>query len=167
MATLASPSYVQLLVPARRSRPAPAPLGIAAVLLFWWLFHIGSFFYSGTSPAQALQATDDGSVMNRVQIGLLGFLGLTAIVPALKALRRARCGWPYWFLAYLGWSATTLLWSSSPELGIRRFLSLLLVSIGAIGIGGGYYGRAALSPLLLLKHLRLAGAIAVLFCLPL
>jgi O-antigen ligase len=166
MSAASSLARIQELGSSVRTRSTYNSGIVAAALLLWWLLHIGALFYSGADPSGTLQATEDGSWLNRLQIGLLGLIGLTAILPAWRALRRTRCKWPYWFLAYVAWSALTLTWSSSADLGVRRFLALVLISIGAVGIGGGYYGDPGLGPLRLLKHLRWAGIIALLFCVP-
>ncbi len=164
----ASPtSYAHFAGVAETSRSTSRFRLAKAVILLWWLLHLGALFYTGADPNASLQATEDGSWLNRIQIVLFGVIGLSAIVPALSVLRRSRCTWPYWFLAYLGWSACTLLWSASPMLGIRRFAATVLISAGAIGIGAGYYGQTTSAPYHLLKHLRRAGMIALLFCVPL
>jgi exopolysaccharide production protein ExoQ len=150
----------------RPSAQATAPRVVAGALLFWWVLHLGILLNSGSDLSRALQATEEGSWLNQFQVGLLGALGLTAIFPALKRLRRAGCSWPYWFLAYVSWSGISLFWSLSPELGIRRFGEFLLISVGSIGIGAGYYGRSFGGPFTLLKHLWLAGVVAVIFCIP-
>jgi O-antigen ligase len=149
-----------------RSHPVATPRVVAGVLLTWWAVHLTALLYSTPDLKGALAATDTGSLLNQLQIGLLAAIGLPVIVPALRAMKRTGATWQYWFLAYLSWSALTLTWSISPELGIRRFIALVCISIGAIGIGGGYYGDNYTGPFSLFHHLRVAGIFALLACIP-
>jgi O-antigen ligase len=153
--------------PLPESTPAArVPLAVPIALLVWWTFHLANFFFSQTTPYGALEATANGSLVSQLQVVFLALIGLPVLPLAIDRLIRSGYKWPYWLAAYLTWSGLTICWSASPDLGIRRFGALLLICVGAIAIGGGFYGRTEDGASQLLRHLRVAGLVAVIMCAP-
>ena len=157
----------RLPIHAVRSARAGGRSVLLALLLGWWVFHVVRILYfTSDDLSKTLYAVESGSTTTQLEILLFGLIGLAALGPAISRLRQAKCSWPYWFLAYLFWCALSLSWSQDIWMGTKRFGVLLLTSLGAIGIGAGCYGRNSEGPFVLLRHVRWAGFVAMLLCIP-
>lgn len=127
------------------------------VLLLWWVVKILLTVVSRFNPSQALTNTEHGSLATEIPIFLYGAIGAIHLIAARKRLVIHRRSWFKWYVAYLVWSALTLTWSDDFGLSWRRYVALLLVSVGSIGLGAGYYSNARLR---LARHAVIAGLIA-------
>lgn len=149
---------------------------IAAGLLVWWIAGIatsGAFDVSSSETSRTLleqadtaaDATTSGSATRQMLIAVFAFLGAVNL-PRLGRSMQTSPRFRRLFLTVLSplvvysiWSAATLIWSVAPGLTIRRYSAFVLLVIGAIGLGAGFYGTAPDGPRRLARHLVIAGAL--------
>ncbi|MBI4890233.1 MAG: O-antigen ligase family protein [Acidobacteria bacterium] len=116
---------------------------------------------------QTLQATEQSSIMNQVLcLGLLG-IGLASFQGMQEVKRLFQSRWTWVFTMYLAWCGFSILWSSEPLLGGRRYLALVVVSAGALLLGRNYYGQLTNPMGTLAKHLVFCGLTSALVVLAL
>lgn len=136
---------------------------ISLLLLAWWVVVMQAWLPTTgqTDLSTALTSTDEGSTRNALQIGLIALLGLVYLRTSYRILLTpgARVV-TLLFGAYLAWSLVTFLWSDDVGLSIRRYVQLVLVMVGAVGIGLGFYGTQRDGLRLLFKHVTVAAVIA-------
>lgn len=135
------------------------------VLLAWWLFQVLPSYIQPyiLPPDDASMTTETGSLLGTVSVVWIGLLGLWFLPRGIRSLR-ARELRPFmlFLVAYLAWSLLSLLWTIDPALTIRRYSQFALLVIGAMGLGLGFYGTSAARAVMLLRHVVVAGVIAML-----
>jgi O-antigen ligase len=137
----------------------------SAALLVWWLASLYPLWDRGLEDnlRSAADATTTGSLGNQLLVlsfALLGAVHLPQAIPALRARRESRILFGV-LGVYLLWSAATILWSDDIALSIRRLGILILVLIGAIGLGTGFYAQSHERTLRIARHVQWAAWTAV------
>jgi len=132
----------------------------------WWIASL----YPLMAPQEVTEqlqtsadATAQGSRLNQVidvSFAALGAIYLPAAIRLLRSRKEVRL--PLYFLgAYLAWSGLTILWSDAPSLSIRRLGQFVLLVIGVVGLGAGFYSRTGKGVLTLARHAVYASWLAI------
>ena len=136
----------------------------AYLLLFWVGLIIPLATYSPRPEAVATTtaATSLGSRLTLILVPTFGLLGACFLPAAIRRFDKA-FQWPavLWAL-YLGWAATSLLWTAVPTLTFRNVVAFVLVSVGCFGLGAGFYGNLPNGRDLFLRHLFWASVLSAL-----
>ena len=114
----------------------------------------------------ANNSTEKGDLFNQVLIvsfSLLGIVHLPETGRLLSVIKVKRLS--ALLGMYLGWCALSISWSLDPLLSARRFISLLLIIVGSVGLGAGFYGRLQNGLLILARHVILSASLCVMFLL--
>jgi O-antigen ligase len=133
-------------------------------LALWWVAYLLPLTAAYDIEENfAAEATREGSLANRLLV--ISFAGLGAIylpraIRTLRVRQEARSLF-YLLAAYLLWSAVTIFWSIDAALSIRRLATLVLILIGAIGLGAGFYAQSHDRALTIARHVLYASWIAV------
>ena len=120
------------------------------------------FVSLGATNEDTLNSTSDGSWGVRGQILLWFAMGAWNLKNALRNMARS----PRWtdlkwlIVGYVSWAAVSIAWSSDPTLSARRLVEFLMILVGAVGIGAGYYGTKADGVALYCWHLMMCGVSA-------
>src|SRR5690242_3579160 len=93
----------------------PAHLGSRLLLLLWWLAHFSLLVYGNSTGS-----VEEGSLLKRIQVLSLAFVGSLYFIPAVKRLRRASGMWLFFLILYIIWGACSITWSQAPDLTVRR-----------------------------------------------
>ena len=146
---------------------------VSGFLLVWWaalIAPIATYAPRGSTSASVAAAAAQGSLRNQLLVISFGVVGGFFVPAAMKRFDPAfRWVAALWVL-YLGWALASLAWSIYLPLTIRNAGALILVSVGAFGLGGGFYGSLPNGRDLFLRHVFAAGvlsALVVLIPLPL
>jgi exopolysaccharide production protein ExoQ len=137
--------------------------GVSVLLLAWWVVIMQAWLPTAgqTDLSTALTSTDEGSTRNALQIGLIAVLGLAYLRTSYRVLLTPGTRLvTLLFGAYLAWSLVTFFWSDDLSLSLRRYVQLVLVMAGAVGVGLGFYGTQPDGLRLLFKHVTVAAVIA-------
>lgn len=133
-------------------------------LVFWWVAYLYPLItVADIEDPPAVQGTMEGSLANRLLVISFAGLGGMYLPRAIRALRVRREVAPIFYLlgGYLFWSAATILWSIDALLSIRRLAMLVLLLIGAIGLGAGFYAQTRDRAIAIARHVLWASWIAV------
>ncbi len=133
-------------------------------LVLWWVAYLYPLItVVDIEDPPAVQGTMEGSLANRLLVISFAGLGGMHLPRAIRALRVRREVAPIFYLlaAYLFWSAATSLWSIDGVLSIRRLAILVLLLIGAIGLGAGFYAQTRDRAITLARHVQYASWIAI------
>src|SRR5436309_126655 len=139
-------------------------------LLVWWIASLYPLM-APHSPEEQLnqeaattaQETTQGSLINQslvLSFALLGAIYLPRAIRGLRARQQTR-QMVYLLGAYLLWSGATIVWSDDIGLTIRRLGTLVLLLIGAIGLGAGFYSQTRKQTLTIARHVLYAAWIAI------
>jgi exopolysaccharide production protein ExoQ len=146
---------------------------VSVYLLLWWLAliaPIATYAPRVTSSVDVSSAVAQGSLQRQVLVLSFGLVGALFLPTAMKRFDLAfRWVVALWAL-YLCWAFASLSWSIYPPLTIRSVGAFALVSVGAFGLGAGFYGSLPNGRDLFLRHVFMAGvlsALVVLIPLPL
>ena len=136
------------------------------LLLIWWLASL--YPLMGTIDISeglkdAAGGTARGSLANQLLVVSFALLGAAYLMPALRRLLSSRSSRHVLVLlgGYLAWSLVTILWSDDVALSIRRLGQLLLLIVGAVGLGAGFYSQTRAKALAVARHVLYASLIAV------
>jgi O-antigen ligase len=135
-------------------------------LILWWIasfYSLMAMYDIEDRLQEAAEATEKGSLPNQllgISFAILGAFYLPSAIRALRARPEARSLF-YLLGAYLLWSGTTILWSDDVALSIRRLGQLILLLIGVLGLGAGFYSQTRERTLTLARHVLYASWIAV------
>jgi exopolysaccharide production protein ExoQ len=136
---------------------------VSGYLLVFWLGLIIPLAVSpppAVAPGTITQDASTGSLSNQVLILSFGLVGALFLPTAIRHFDRAF----QWVVAlwamYLGWAATSLIWSVNPPTTFRNVGAFVLVSVGCFGLGAGFYGRLPNGRDLFLRHLFWAGVLS-------
>ena len=135
-------------------------------LLLWWigsLYPLMAVSDIELANQDAAVATAQGSLINQlivISFAILGGLYLPRAMHALRTRQEVR-SLLYLLGAYLLWSAATILWSGDMALSTRRVGQLILLLIGTLGLGAGFYSQTREGTLTCARHVLYAGWIAV------
>lgn len=133
-------------------------------LVLWWVAYLYPLItVADIEDPPAVQGTMEGSLANRLLVISFAGLGGMYLPRAIRALRVRREVAPIFYLlaGYLFWSAATILWSIDGVLSIRRLAMLVLLLIGAIGLGAGFYAQTRDRAIAIARHVLWASWIAV------
>lgn len=153
-----------------RQRDAPKTRMVSIFLLFWWLASISPIVaFSPRDVTDAAQASVGGSLQYQVLLIGFGCVGALFLPRAMKRLDPAFRWVAVLWALHVSWMFVSLIWSIYPPLTFRNAVAFALVSVGAFGLGAGFYGSLPNGRELFLRHVFTAGvlsALAVLLPLP-
>lgn len=138
---------------------------VSVYLLVFWLGLIAPLaFYSPrvAEGAATTQATYIGELLSPVFVFTFGLVGALFLPAAIRRFDKAFQWLAALWILYLGWAATSLIWSVNPSLTARNLVAFVLVSIGCFGLGTGFYGRLPNGRDLFLRHVFWAGVLSAL-----
>ena len=141
---------------------------VSGYLLIWWLALIAplaTYAPRGTTSAETAAAVATGTLRNQVLILSFGLVGSFFLPAAIKRFD-PKFQWvaALWVL-YLCWAFASLSWSIYLPLTLRNAGAFLLVTVGAFGLGAGFYGSLQNGRDLLLRHIFIAGILSALLIL--
>ena len=141
---------------------------VSVYLLLWWLAliaPIATYAPRVTSSVDVSSAVAQGSLQRQVLVLSFGLVGALFLPTAMKRFDLAfRWVVALWAL-YLCWAFASLSWSIYPPLTIRNVGAFTLVTVGAFGLGAGFYGSLQNGRDLLLRHIFIAGILSALLIL--
>jgi O-antigen ligase len=154
---------------ARHPLQAIGQLVIPAVpllLLVWWLVQMLPLLTQAGPTTNGLAgaptAVEDGSLVDTLSVVSFAALGLLFARSALSKLTLPAVRLCLALLGcYLVWSFASIVWSIDPGLSFRRAVKLLLLVVGAVGLGLGYYGSRPNGPVELARHVLIAALVAL------
>lgn len=145
------------------------PYRLTALLLFaWWLAYLYPYVtmtgLENKTLGEASEATAAGNAYKQALIFAFGGLGL-AWMPHAVGLARSRMGQAQIALLalYCMWGGASVSWSVDSDLSIRRFISFLLIALGSVGLGAGFYAKTRGGVLTCARHVVAATLVAVAF----
>lgn len=154
-----------------RRRAAPRTRMVSVFLLLWWLASISPIVaFSPRDVSNAAQSSGGGSLQYQVLLIGFGFVGAYFLPQAMKRLDPAFRWVAVLWALHVSWMFISLIWSIYPPLTFRNAVAFVLVSVGAFGLGAGFYGTLPDGRRLFLRHVFTAGvlsALAVILPLPL
>ena len=153
-----------LLGPATESKASLSERLTTIGLALWWVAYLYPLItVADIEDPPAARGTAEGSLANRLLVISFAALGGMYLPRAIRALQVRREVAPIFYLlaGYLFWSAATILWSIDGVLSIRRFAILVLLLIGAIGLGAGFYAQTRDRAITLARHVLYASWIAI------
>jgi exopolysaccharide production protein ExoQ len=141
---------------------------VGGLLMVWWLAQTAQVLFvpapDEASGALTTTATIEGSLFNTLVI--LAFAGLGVwFWPRRQLFPRRRLARvvAVLLMAYLVWALASLTWSVDLNLSIRRYVQLVCIVIGCVGLGAGFYAQLPDGELQFAKHVVWAGLLGVLF----
>lgn len=139
---------------------------VPLLLLAWWLAQMLPLFWeTGADPAGLAgvpSAVEDGSIGDTLSVVAFAILGLLFAGRARSKLTRPAVRVCLALLfCYLVWSFASIAWSIDPGLSFRRAVKLLLLVVGAVGLGLGYYGSRPNGQIELARHVLMAALVAL------
>jgi len=146
--------------PVRRMTVATAT---SVFLLLWFLVQQVQQIDAGSPTGDDIvQATQSGSVFNEMLVASYALVGAYHLTRGQHALTRARVRSIALLLGiYLAWAFLSLLWSVDPGLTFKRYIEMLLVVIGSVGLGLGFYGEIRHGTQVLAAHLVIASCMSI------
>jgi O-antigen ligase len=131
-------------------------------LLLWWIVSLYPLLAArNIEEGDAALSTAQGNLTNQILVISFAILGGLYLPRAIRELR-GRTGILFHLLvAYLLWAAASILWSDDVGLSIRRLGQLILLVIGTVGLGAGFYARTSDRTLTLARHVMYGSWIAV------
>lgn len=149
----------------------PSTRMVSTFLLLWWLASISPIVaFSPRDVTDAAQASVGGSLQYQVLLIGFGCVGAYFLPRAVKRLDPAFRWIALLWALHISWMFISLIWSINPPLTFRNAIAFVLVSVGAFGLGAGFYGTLLNGRELFLRHVFTAGvlsALAVILPLPL
>jgi len=142
----------------------PVHVVLSIALLIWWLAQQLQPLFANpdVDPTPATTATAEGSLFNTVVVVAFAAIGALCLPNALGALRtRVLVVFLTLLGAYFLWSALSVTWSVDPSLTVRRYVQLVFIVVGCVGLGLGVYGSSSSGPDLLAWHVLWAGLIGI------
>ena len=94
---------------------------------------------SAVVAAQLAQSIESGSWLNRAAATVLFAIGVASIGVRFRQLRQINL--LPWFGLFLALVLSSLVWSDSQPLTLRRSVEALFIVVFALGVGGVYFGR--------------------------
>jgi len=126
-------------------------------LWLWWiafLYPLTKMIIIDRELARAAAATATGSMGREVLVIGLALLGLCYRRRAIGVLKTNTAARRALFLLaiYIFWSGVSVLWSDDVVITLRRLGMLVLLMMGSIGLGAGFYGQLESGALRLGRH---------------
>lgn len=136
----------------------------AYLLIFWIGLIIPLATYSPRPEAVAATtlATSLGSRLIQVLVPTFGLVGALFLPAAIRRFDKTFQWLVVLWILYLGWAATSIVWSVDPQLTIRNVIAFTLVSVGCFGLGVGFYGNLPNGRDLFLRHVFWASVLSAL-----
>jgi O-antigen ligase len=138
---------------------------VSGFLLVWWaalIAPIATYAPRGSTSADVAAAAAQGSLRNQLLVISFGVVGALFVPAAMKRFDSTFQWVAALWVLYLGWALASLSWSIYLPLTIRNVGALILVSVGAFGLGGGFYGSLPNGRDLFLRHVFAAGILSAL-----
>jgi hypothetical protein len=134
------------------------------LLVFWVGLILPLATYSPRQGAVAATtlATSPGLELGQVLIATFGLVGAVFLPAAIRRFDKTFQWLVVLWALYLGWAATSLIWSIYPPLTVRNVVAFALVSIGCFGLGAGFYGGRPNGRGLFLRHVFWASVLSAL-----
>ena len=143
---------------------------VCGLLSVWWIGFVLRALDSGgvaSNLSRATASTEQGSAANQMLVFVLFALGLYHLPRAWRVLQSPEArNLILILLAYVTWSGSSVLWSEDPSLTIRRYSAFLLMLVGCVGVGAGFYSRTSGGVETIAKHVFFAAAVTVSILLP-
>jgi exopolysaccharide production protein ExoQ len=142
----------------------PTHVMVSIALLLWWLAQQLQPLFANpeVDPTPATTATAEGSLFNTLVVIAFAAIGGLCLPHALGAFRtRALVVFLTLLGLYFVWSALSLMWSVDPSLTVRRYVQLVFIVAGCVGLGLGVYGASTSGLDLLARHVMWAGLIGI------
>lgn len=153
-----------------RRRDALGTRMVSIFLMLWWLASISPIFaFSPRDVTSAAEASGGGSLQYQVLLIGFGCVGAFFLPRAMKRFDPAFRWVAVLWALHVSWMFISLIWSIYPPLTFRNAVAFVLVSVGAFGLGAGFYGTVPNGRGLFLRHVFTAGvlsALAVILPLP-
>ena len=134
---------------------------VSGYLLVFWLGLIAPL--AAYSPREVTSVgVSEGSLVNQVLISTFGLVGALFLPAAIRRFDKTYQWLVALWILYLGWAATSVIWSVHPQLTIRNVAAFALVSVGCFGLGVGFYGNLPNGRDLFLRHVFWASVLSTL-----
>ena len=162
------PSFVRPRAPERvRSTPRDALVTrlVSVYLLILWvglIIPLATYSPRPEAVAATTLATSLGSRLIQVLVPTFGLVGALFLPAAIRRFDKTFQWLVLLWILYLGWAATSIVWSVDPQLTIRNVIAFVLVSVGCFGLGVGFYGNLPNGRDLFLRHVFWASALSAL-----
>ncbi|HEU4319415.1 MAG TPA: O-antigen ligase family protein [Acidimicrobiia bacterium] len=148
---------------------------VTAALALWVaiFFDFGGLFRLGGGPRRrgtyveiVGESIRSGSIKNQILVVSFAAIGCYYLPAAWRWLRQGR-NMPLVLLFLYGvWAALSLMWSVDQGLTQRRIIEMLLVAVGCVGLGAGFYGSRPDGRRRLLRDALVVGALGCLIWIP-
>jgi O-antigen ligase len=134
---------------------------VSGYLLVFWVGLIAPL--AAYSPREASTAgASEGSPLNQLLISTFGLVGALFLPAAIRRFDKTYQWLMALWILYLGWAASSLIWSVDPPLTFRNVVAFVLVSVGCFGMGVGFYGGLPNGRDLFLRHVFWASVLSAL-----